>query len=120
MGTVASDLTRSSVMPGRSDSWGQESSLALNSITASILSQNPEGFAGAAEAVIRATIPDYSRIKSRTLIVAGAGDELTPGWYTEEIDKAIPGARVATVKDAGHWALLEDVFNTADVLMDFM
>jgi pimeloyl-ACP methyl ester carboxylesterase len=48
-----------------------------------------------------------------TLVVVGAEDRLTPPQDAEAIAKAIPGARVAVIPDAGHLSPLEqpEAFN---------
>ena len=53
------------------------------------------------------------RIRTPTLVVAGADDRVTPPACAEEIARAIPGARLEVIPQAGHQAPLEqsDAFN---------
>jgi pimeloyl-ACP methyl ester carboxylesterase len=63
---------------------------------------------------------DYSRISTKTLIIAGENDKIKPyGWW-EELTGQMPSARVVTVPEAGHCAQLEqpDIVNAA--LIDFL
>ncbi|KAL1410575.1 hypothetical protein Q8F55_004588 [Vanrija albida] len=115
LGAIAHQAARIGTSPETHDSRP----LALGSITASILSQSAEGFAGAAEALARASDPDYSQIKARTLVVAGAEDELTPKAYADGLGGVIAGARVVALQDVGHWALFEDVAGAAELLALF-
>jgi pimeloyl-ACP methyl ester carboxylesterase len=47
------------------------------------------------------------RIKARTVIVWGDGDRLIPPAYSHAFKKAIAGAELASIPEAGHMVLLE-------------
>ena len=47
------------------------------------------------------------RIKARTVIVWGESDRMTPPVYGPEFQKAIKGATLVTVPEAGHMVTLE-------------
>jgi len=53
------------------------------------------------------------RIRTPTLVVAGADDKVTPPSCAEELAERIPGARLEVIPQAGHQAPLEqaDAFN---------
>jgi pimeloyl-ACP methyl ester carboxylesterase len=50
--------------------------------------------------------PLVARVKTRTLVIGGADDLITPPKLSEELG-AIPGARVRVLPRAGHWIMLE-------------
>ena len=56
-----------------------------------------------------------ARIRTPTLVVAGADDRVTPPSCAEEIAERIPGARLEVIAQAGHQTPLEqaDAFNAA-------
>jgi pimeloyl-ACP methyl ester carboxylesterase len=51
--------------------------------------------------------PGLAAIRCPTLVMVGAGDEMTPPALSEEIAQGIPGARLAVVPDCGHLSTLE-------------
>ena len=57
--------------------------------------------------------PLLGRIRTPTLVVAGADDRVTPVACAEELARGIPGARLEVLPQAGHQAPLEqvDAFN---------
>jgi 3-oxoadipate enol-lactonase / 4-carboxymuconolactone decarboxylase len=67
-----------------------------------------EGFAASCEAIaaldLRADLPS---IVAPTLAIAGAQDPATPAAHLQRIVDAIPGARLAVVEGAAHFANLE-------------
>jgi pimeloyl-ACP methyl ester carboxylesterase len=54
-----------------------------------------------------------ARIRTPTLVVAGADDQVTPPALAEELARGIAGARLEVLARAGHQAPLEqaDAFN---------
>jgi pimeloyl-ACP methyl ester carboxylesterase len=48
-----------------------------------------------------------ARIRSRTLVVCGGQDQLTPPKLSRELASAIPGAHLVTVPSAGHVVMVE-------------
>jgi len=54
-----------------------------------------------------------SRIRTPTLVVAGADDQVTPAALAEELARGIPNARLEVIPAAGHQVPLEqaDRFN---------
>lgn len=72
--------------------------------------QDPEGIAGALEALaVRADRrPDLPAISAPTLVIVGSEDGLTPPDRSEALVAAIPGARqLVVVEGAGHLTALE-------------
>lgn len=63
---------------------------------------------------------DYARIKTETLVIAGANDKIKPfGWW-EELTSKMPRARALLVPDAGHCAQLEQPDIVNDALLEFL
>ncbi|HUE29594.1 MAG TPA: alpha/beta fold hydrolase, partial [Verrucomicrobiae bacterium] len=57
--------------------------------------------------------PLLARMRTPTLVVAGADDQVTPVACAEELARGIAGARLEVIPQAGHQAPLEqaDAFN---------
>jgi len=60
------------------------------------------------------------RVKAPTLLIWGAEDRLVPPVYAEEFTRHIAGARVQTVKEAGHAPHLEQPAAVASLVRDFL
>ena len=59
-------------------------------------------------------------IKCPTLVLVGAGDELTPPALAQELAAGIPGARLVTVADCGHLSTMERPEAVNQALTDWM
>ena len=60
------------------------------------------------------------RVKAPTLLIWGSDDRLVPPVYAEEFRRQIAGARVETVKEAGHAPHLEQPAAMATLIRDFV
>jgi 3-oxoadipate enol-lactonase len=86
-------------------------------VRALALSNPPEAIAGAITALM--TRSDSTsllpKIECPTLIVVGENDSLTPPALSRDMQRAIAGAELVTIGDAGHLSSLErpDLFNAA-------
>jgi pimeloyl-ACP methyl ester carboxylesterase len=60
------------------------------------------------------------RVQAPTLVVWGRDDRLVPPAYAEEFARRIPGARVATVDDAGHAPHVERPDTVARMIREFV
>ncbi len=60
------------------------------------------------------------RVKAPTLLIWGAEDRLVPPVYAEDFMRQIAGARVETVKDAGHAPHLEQPALVAELVRSFL
>jgi pimeloyl-ACP methyl ester carboxylesterase len=60
------------------------------------------------------------RIRAPTLVVAGAQDRVVPLEFVEKLYRAIPGARLAVVEDAGHLLFLEQPDVVSRLLVEFL
>jgi 2-hydroxymuconate-semialdehyde hydrolase len=61
----------------------------------------------------------YSRVRTPTLLVAGAHDRCCPGW-SEQAAAAIPGSRLEIFKHSAHCAQLEEPAAFNELLIDFI
>src|SRR4029453_11535377 len=82
-----------------------------------------------AEAFIRQQQAIIGRVDSRpglgprglpTLVLVGAGDQLTPPELSAEIAGAIPGARLLVIADAGHLTPLEQPEQGTNALLEWL
>ena len=62
--------------------------------------------------------PLLKRIKAPTLIIQGERDALLPVHMAEEVQKAIPGSKIAVIRNAGHTLNLEHVPDVANLILD--
>lgn len=60
------------------------------------------------------------RVKAPTLLVWGAEDRIVPPLYAEEFARQIAGARIETVKEAGHAPHLEQPAAVAESVRGFL
>jgi 3-oxoadipate enol-lactonase len=82
---------------------------------------DPDGFARACEAVSDFDArPSLHAILARTLVIAGAQDEVSPPSLGEEIARGVPCGQLAIVPSAAHLSCVEqpDVFNR--LLVEFL
>lgn len=69
---------------------------------------DPEGYAGAAEAIAAADLTETSRrLSVPTLVLVGDGDQATPLSSAEALRDAIPGARLEVIPDTAHIPTME-------------
>jgi|SRR5690349_938543 len=63
---------------------------------------------------------DVGRIKTPTLVLCAKDDAITPAYFSEELAKKIPGAKLQILPDGGHCAseTVRDEFNQA--VLDFL
>lgn len=63
---------------------------------------------------------DLPRLKTRTLVLVGKQDRMTPLKYSQALADVIPNARLQIVPDAGHMLMLEQPAEVASALADFL
>jgi 3-oxoadipate enol-lactonase len=89
----------------------------VEAVHAMMVGNAPETIAGAIVALM--TRPDatplLSTIHCPTLIVVGEQDAITPPTLSEDMQRAIPGAELVVIPDAGHMSNMEqpNAFNAA-------
>ena len=68
-----------------------------------LLRTDPEGYAGAAEALARADQTETTpKLRHPTLVLVGDHDQATPPSCAEALAAAIPGARLVVLQEAAH------------------
>jgi 3-oxoadipate enol-lactonase len=86
-------------------------------VRALVLANPPEAIAGAITALMTRSDSTslLSKIECPTLILVGENDSLTPPALSRDMQRAISGAELITIGDAGHLSSLErpDLFNAA-------
>lgn len=87
-----------------------------------ILDQPPEGVAAAARGMAcRSDSRDLlERIDCPTLVLVGQFDAISPPEEMEQMARAIPGASIVVVPDAGHMAPLENGQFVNQAIQDFL
>jgi len=81
----------------------------------------PRDYALQAQACARHdALERLSKLRTRALIVSGTDDRLTPPRHAEELAKAIPGAELAYIPEAGHLAYLESPELFARVVLGYL
>ena len=63
--------------------------------------------------------PTHARIKAPTLVIVGLQDPATPAAAGKEIQKRIPGARLATI-DASHLSNIGQPRAYSELVLDFL
>jgi pimeloyl-ACP methyl ester carboxylesterase len=61
-----------------------------------------------------------AKVRCPTLVVAGAGDRMTPARQAARLAEAIQGARLVTLPACGHMLMVEQPDATLDALIAFM
>ena len=100
--------------------WGDES---LRRIWRAMVQEvGAQGFINQEMAIIGRpdSRPGLADIRCPTLVVVGDGDVLTPPELAEEIANAIPGARLAVIRDSGHLSTLEQPAAVTKAMLEFL
>ena len=96
--------------------------LALGAVRASLLSQDPEGYAKGCMALAgtAGTKLDLEKIKAPTLIVAGDEDKISSVEWARKMEASMPNARVEVLQGVGHWHCFEDLEGVASAVKRFL
>lgn len=87
---------------------GALQSAAAHGLRTMLRRTDPEGYAGAAEAIAGAELTDAARrLRQPTLVLVGDGDAATPLSSAEMLCDAIPDARLEVIADAAHIPTVE-------------
>lgn len=91
-------------------------------VEAMIRANDPRGIAAAAVAMAcrTDTSPGLGSVDVPTLVMVGEQDALTPPEQARALAGAIPGARVAVLRGAGHLSNLESPEAFSDTLLGFL
>jgi 3-oxoadipate enol-lactonase len=94
---------------------------AAATLRAMLLGTDPEGYAGAAEAIAAADLTEATqRLRLPAFILVGDRDEATPLGHAEALRAAIPGARLRLIGGAAHIPTLEQPRLVTEALLDFL
>lgn len=85
-----------------------------------LLGQDPEGYAGACEALAAATEPDFSAVGAPVLLVTGDEDRVSPVATNETLLASYPNAQLHVLEGVGHWHSLEDPTAVTSLLVEFL
>lgn len=94
----------------------------VREVSAMIERQPVSGIIGALRALRDRpdSTPLLGRIRIPVLVVAGEDDQITPAAGMQEMARAIPGARVAIIPDAGHLTPLEQPQTVSSAIAGFL
>jgi pimeloyl-ACP methyl ester carboxylesterase len=100
------------VTAGTSEKTKAANPLAITAVRLSLLSQDAEAYAKACGAL--AASKDLSleleKLQSRTLIITGSEDKVSPPEMCKKMRGRIPHCEeVVVLSDVGHWHMFEDV-----------
>lgn len=107
---------------GTSEKTKKSNFTALTAVRLSLLGQDPEGYAKACAALAAATDAiELAQIKSKTLIITGSEDKVSPQQLCEGYVERLPkGSSLQVLQDVGHWHVFEDVSGVASAVKDFL
>ena len=87
----------------------------------------PEAFVAGTEIIEGTDLePLLAQVRSPTLLLAGAEDNMTPfnpapsGCGFSTVEKVIPGADLHVLEDCGHYLVLEQPERATELIVDFM
>jgi 3-oxoadipate enol-lactonase/4-carboxymuconolactone decarboxylase len=87
---------------------GFRDALPARGLRAMLLRTDPEGYAGAAEAIAAADLSaDTARLRLPALVLVGDQDQATPPESARALAAAIPGARLVVLENAAHLPTVE-------------
>ncbi len=90
-------------------------------LRALLLATDPEGYAGAAEAIAAADLTESTRrLRLPALVLVGAEDEATPLACAARLKDAIPGAEMRVLPGAAHIPTLEQPRAVTEALLAFL
>ena len=93
----------------------------VDRIGSGFLATDPEGYIACCNAIRDLEFSgDLHRIAAPTLVIAGEKDVGTPVAMSEEIAKAIPGARLAVIPGAAHLSAVENPEAFNRLVEDFL
>ena len=96
------------------------SPLAVALVREQLLGQDPEGYAGACEALAAATEADLTAITAPVLLLTGDADRVSPVGVNDEMFGIFPNAQLHILEDVGHWHSLEAPGAVTHRLLDFL
>jgi 3-oxoadipate enol-lactonase len=93
---------------------------AVAFVRESIMRQDPESYARSCEALANARAVDPRLIDAPTLLATGDADTVNPVSVAQALADKIKGATLRTMDRCGHWATIEKVQESNQLLGDFL
>jgi len=84
----------------------------------SLMRQCPEGYAKTCEALAGADAADVTRVRARTVLIAGDEDAVAPASVARTISERVGGAPVRVLNRCGHWIPLERAGESTAILSE--
>ncbi|KAK4693208.1 hypothetical protein P7C71_g4149, partial [Lecanoromycetidae sp. Uapishka_2] len=121
-GMRASGAAETMSMAGTSLMTKKTKPLALSAVRASLLSQDPEGYAKGCTALAgtAGTAIEFEKITLPTLIIAGEDDNISSVGWAKAMEGRLPDAKVEILKGVGHWHCYEDLEGVASAVKSFI
>ena len=96
--------------------------LALGAVRASLLSQDPEGYAKGCMALAgtAGTKLDIEKISAPALIIAGDEDKISSVEWARKMEASMKNAKVEVLQGVGHWHCFEDLNGVASAVKGFL
>ena len=96
--------------------------LALGAVRASLLSQDPEGYAKGCMALAgtAGTKLDIENISAPALIIAGDEDKISSIDWARKMEASMKNAKVEVLQGVGHWHCFEDLNGVASAVKGFL
>jgi 2-keto-4-pentenoate hydratase/2-oxohepta-3-ene-1,7-dioic acid hydratase in catechol pathway/pimeloyl-ACP methyl ester carboxylesterase len=85
-----------------------------------LLGQDPEGYAGACEALAAAIEPDFAAVSAPVLLITGDEDKVSAVATNEALHSLFPHAQLHVIDGVGHWHSLEDPAAVTAQLVEFL
>ena len=109
---------------GTSEKTKSSRPLAFTATQMSLLSQDPEGYAKGCTALAGAKDLqlDFAKIgqSSKTLIITGEEDKVTPPAHVRKLAETMKNAQTEILPDVGHWHVFEDVDGVTKAVKSFL
>ena len=123
-GMQASGVADAVSTNGTSEKTKREKPLSLGIARASLLSQDPEGYAKGCMALAGTASEgkglEIERIGVPTLVVAGGEDKISTLKWAKEMEGRMQKCRVEVLEDVGHWHCFEDLVGVARAVKEFL
>ena len=81
--------------------------LVATVVRASLMGQDPAGYAAHCEALAEASVPAVESVRCPTLIVASESDPVAPFKSVQRLQRAINESRIERIDGIGHWPMIE-------------
>ena len=107
---------------GTSEKTQSQHTAAVSAVRATLMSQDPEGYAKACTALARAPELDIdlSKLNMPVLIVTGHEDKVSPVSASESLKERLPQAELKTIDGVGHWSVYEDPVAVGQHVQEFL